>query len=117
MALRPLPGLLSAYLGVLCGQSHLLFSVPPCLRGERLRKFEFVLDFGFRVSDLFFTYYLCAFALKISLYTPPNALKPPSIGMTVPVTKADAGLISHSAVPMGSAGSPKRPMGVCAMMV
>jgi hypothetical protein len=45
-------------------------------------------------------------------HTPPNAEKPPSMATTVPVTKAEAGDISHNVAPMRSSGLPKRPIGV-----
>jgi len=45
--------------------------------------------------------------------TPLNAEKPPSMGITTPVTNADAGDSSQSTAPVRSSGWPNRPMGVC----
>lgn len=44
--------------------------------------------------------------------TPPNTEKPPSTGMTVPVTKEAASLQSQRTAPVSSSGSPRRPIGV-----
>jgi len=52
------------------------------------------------------------------LYTPLNALNPPSTGTTIPVTKEEAsGERSQMIVPIKSLGLPNRPMGVCSMIV
>src|SRR5215203_1507478 len=51
------------------------------------------------------------------LYTPLKAEKPPSTGTTIPLTKAEAGLQSQIRVPPNSSGFPKRPAGVCSMIV
>lgn len=45
-------------------------------------------------------------------YTPLNAEKPPSMGITVPVTNAEADEISHRVAPSRSSGVPKRFIGV-----
>ncbi len=47
-------------------------------------------------------------------YTPEDAKKPPSMGITVPVTKpAASSLMSQFMQPINSVASPKRRMGVC----
>lgn len=46
-----------------------------------------------------------------------KASKPPSMGITVPVTNAEASLASHCKVPSNSSGFPKRRNGVCATIV
>ncbi|MMZ64069.1 hypothetical protein D1872_263660 [compost metagenome] len=44
-------------------------------------------------------------------------MKPPSTGTTVPVTKPEVSAsASHSSVPSRSSGTPKRRIGVCAMI-
>lgn len=53
-----------------------------------------------------------------SVQTPLNALKPPSTGMTVPVTNPLApSLSNHKRVPIRSLGLPNRAMGVWDWMV
>src|SRR5208282_1865073 len=65
-------------------------------------------DFGFRTS----------FGIRNFPYTPLNAAKPPSIGITTPVTKPEASAeVSHSSGPTKSSGVPNRLMGVWVMMV
>src|SRR5690606_10011475 len=49
-------------------------------------------------------------------HTPPKAEYPPSTGITVPVTKRLASEANHRSVPTRSSGSPKRPIGVWAMI-
>ena len=46
-----------------------------------------------------------------------NALKPPSTTVNVPVTNLEASLANQCNVPNNSSGLPKRPNGVCAMIV
>ena len=46
------------------------------------------------------------------VYTPANALNPPSTGTTMPVTNLLASVSSHRTVPSRSSGFPKRPIGV-----
>ena len=51
-------------------------------------------------------------------YTPEYAEKPPSTGIVMPVTKPDASLsMRKRSVPSSSSGSPKRPIGVCEMIL
>lgn len=50
-------------------------------------------------------------------YLDGEASKPPSMGITVPVTNAEASLASHCKVPSNSSGFPKRRNGVCATIV
>ena len=48
--------------------------------------------------------------------TPLKTLKPPSTGITAPVTNDAVSLASHRTVPATSSGLPSRPIGVCSMM-
>ncbi|MDA8087243.1 MAG: DegT/DnrJ/EryC1/StrS family aminotransferase, partial [Nitrospiraceae bacterium] len=50
------------------------------------------------------------------IYTPPNAAKPPSTGITAPVINAVTSENRASVGPTKSSGSPKRLIGVCAMI-
>src|SRR5215211_7250068 len=52
--------------------------------------------------------------IKSVSYTPLNAENPPSMGITVPVTNAEAGETSQNTAPNKSSGFPKRFIGVCA---
>src|ERR1017187_1454392 len=55
---------------------------------------------------------------RIQVQTPLKAAKPPSIGMTTPVTKPEASAeVSHSSAPIRSSGVPNFPIGVGAIMV
>lgn len=49
----------------------------------------------------------------VNFYTPANALKPPSMGIIVPVTNLEASDASHTHAPIKSSGSPNLAMGVC----
>lgn len=51
---------------------------------------------------------------KLSAYTPLNALKPPSMGSSAPVTKLAASLHRNCTAPFSSLMSPKRFIGVFA---
>ena len=46
-----------------------------------------------------------------------KASNPPSMGITVPVTKAEASLANHCKVPSNYSGFPNRRKGVCATIV
>jgi hypothetical protein len=63
-------------------------------------------------NRLFYAALFSAESRIFVFYTPLNAENPPSTGITVPVTKADAGLINHNNVPIKSSGLPNRPIGV-----
>src|ERR1035438_3415540 len=58
----------------------------------------------------------CCFCSPVA-YTPLKAEKPPSTGITTPVTKSEAGESNHSTHPSKSLGSPRRPIGVCPTIV
>ena len=47
-----------------------------------------------------------------TVYTPPNALYPPSTGITIPVMKFDISEIRNNVAPCKSSGSPNFPIGV-----
>src|SRR5664280_421828 len=55
--------------------------------------------------------------ILLSVYTPLKAEKPPSTGITTPVTNSEAGESSQRTQPNRSLVSPRRPIGVCPMIV
>src|ERR1035441_8911318 len=55
--------------------------------------------------------------IPLGAYTPLKAEKPPSTGITTPVTNSEAGESSHNTQPKRSFDSPSRPIGVCPTIV